>query len=78
MLLLGNFTTLKIVKRGSLDFLKSSMIQNINKIEAGTLWRQNKFEKMRIWKQSDSAEIPERGDPLGFLALQFAAKYDKN
>ena len=29
-------------------------------------------------KQSKSAEKLERGDPLGFLKLQFAAKYQKN
>ena len=32
---------------------------------------------MRILKQSHSAEKLERGDPLGFLKLQFAAKYQK-
>ena len=30
---------------------------------------------MRILKQSQSAEKLEREDPLGFLKLQFAAKY---
>ena len=33
--------------------------------------------KMRILKQSHSDEKLERGDPLGFLKLQFAAKYQK-
>ena len=33
---------------------------------------------MRFLKQSHSAEKLERGDPLGFLKLQFAAKYQKN
>ena len=32
---------------------------------------------MRFLKQSHSAEKLERGDPLGFLKLQFAAKYQK-
>ena len=32
---------------------------------------------MRLLKQSHSAEKLERGDPLGFLKLQFAAKYQK-
>ena len=32
---------------------------------------------MRILKQSHSAEKIERGDPLNFLKLQFAAKYQK-
>ena len=29
------------------------------------------------FEQSHSAEIHKRGDPLGFLALYFAAKYQK-
>ena len=33
---------------------------------------------MRILSQSHSAEKLERGDPLGFLKLQFAVKYQKN
>ena len=32
---------------------------------------------MRILKQSHSAEKAGRGDPLGFLKLQFAAKFQK-
>ena len=32
---------------------------------------------MRFLKQSHSAEKLERGDPLGFLKLQLAAKYQK-
>ena len=43
---------------------------------------QKKFEKktknhqkIRILSQSQSAEKLERGDPLGFLKLQFALKY---
>ena len=34
--------------------------------------------KMRTLKQSDSSEKGKRGDPLGFLKLQFVAKYQKN
>ena len=33
---------------------------------------------MTILSQSHSAEKLERGDPLGFLKLQFAVKYQKN
>ena len=33
---------------------------------------------MRFLEQSHSAEKLEKGDPLGFLKLQFAAKYQKN
>ena len=33
--------------------------------------------KMIILKQSHSAEKHERGDPLGFLEIQFVAKYQK-
>ena len=32
---------------------------------------------MRILKQSHSAKKLERGDPLGFVKLQFAANYQK-
>ena len=32
---------------------------------------------MIILKQSHCAEKVEKGDPLGFLKLQFAAKYQK-
>ena len=32
---------------------------------------------MRILSQSHSAEKLERGDPLSFLKLQFAVKYQK-
>ena len=32
----------------------------------------------RVLKQSHSAEKLEMGDPLGFLKLQFAEKYQKN
>ena len=36
-----------------------------------------KKRKMRSLKQSHSAEKLERGAPLGFLKLQFAAKNQK-
>ena len=36
-----------------------------------------KKRKMRVWKQSHSAEKLERGDPLGILKFQFATKYHK-
>ena len=39
--------------------------------------KSKKKRKMRIFKQSHSAEKVERGDSLGFLKLQFAAKYQK-
>ena len=32
---------------------------------------------MRILEQSHGAEKLERGNPFGFLKLQFAAKYQK-
>ena len=32
---------------------------------------------MRDLKQSHSAEKVKKGDPLGFLKLQFVAKYQK-
>ena len=34
--------------------------------------------KNEKFERSHSAEKVERGDPLGFLKLQFAAKYQKN
>ena len=37
-----------------------------------------KIQKLRILKQSHSAEKLERGDPLAFLKFQFAAKHQKN
>ena len=36
-----------------------------------------KKRKMRFLKRFHSAEKLERGDPLGFLKLQFGAKYQK-
>ena len=36
-----------------------------------------KQRKMKILKQSHSAGKLEKVDPLGFLKLQFAAKYQK-
>ena len=45
----------------------------------GYILRKPNFRrKMRILKQSHSTEKCERGDPLGFLRLQFVAKYQKN
>ena len=38
---------------------------------------EKKKRKIRILSQSHSAEKLERGDPLGFLKLQFAVKYQK-
>ena len=43
-----------------LGFWHFGLLQNIKKLEGGTLWRQKKFEKSRT--------VPEkiqRGDPLG-------------
>ena len=39
--------------------------------------KKNEKSKIRILSQSHSAEKLERGDPLGFLKLQFAVKYQK-
>ena len=51
----------------------------ISKNWRGTLWRLwtifEKKRKMRIPKKSLIAKKFKRGDPLGFLKLQFAAKY---
>ena len=42
------------------------------------MWLYVKETKMRNLKQFHSAEKCESGDPLGFLKLQFAAKFQKN
>ena len=43
----------------------------------GFFEKKKKIQKIRILSQSHSAERLERGDPLGFLKLQFAVKYQK-
>ena len=60
------------------------MLQSILKIEGGPFRdikkifeKKTKNRKIRILSQSHSAEKLERGDPLGFLKLQFAVKYQK-
>ena len=60
--------------------MRPSLLQNIKKIEKGPfgdIKELSKKTKMRILKQSHSAEKLESGDPLDFLKLQFAAKYQK-
>ena len=62
------------------------MLQNILKIEGGPFRdikknireKKTKNRKIRILSQSHSAEKLKKGDPLGFLKLQFAVKYQKN
>ena len=60
------------------------MLQNILKIEGGPFRdikkifeKKTKNRRIRILSLSHSAEKLERGDPLGFLKLQFAVKYQK-
>ena len=53
------------------------MLQIFLKIEGGGPFETLK-KLIRIFSQSHSAEKLERGDPLGFLKLQFAVKYQKN
>ena len=61
------------------------MLQNILNFEGGPFRdirkkysrKKWKIEKKRILSQSRSAEKLEGGDPLGFLKLQFAVKYQK-
>ena len=66
----------KIVKGGTLStFRKSSSLQNIKKLKGGPLKTFKKIEN--FLKQSHSAGKVKRGDPLGFLKLQFAPKYQK-
>ena len=72
----------EIVKGDPFDFLKIQLVANYQKkLKRGRPFgrqkKSKKKRKVRILKQSHSAEILKRGDPLGFLALQFAAKYQK-
>ena len=60
------------------------MLQNFLKIEGGPFRdikkifeKKTKNRKIRILSQFNRAEKLERGDPLGFLKLQFAVKYQK-
>ena len=57
--------------------LKGDPLEAFKKIEKffGKIFE--KKTKNRFLKQSHSAKKLERGDPLGFLKLQFAAKYQK-
>ena len=50
--------------------MKGGPFRDIKKI----VERKTKNQKIRIFSQSHSAEKLERGDPLGFLKLQFAVK----
>ena len=64
-----------------MGFLKIQFVAKYQKNLKGDPLETKKIEKkrkMRILRQSHSAEILERGDPLGFLVLQVAAKYQKN
>ena len=78
-----------MVKGDSFDFLKIQFVAKYQKLKEDPLETLKKISKtflekfskkkrkMRILKQSHSAKKLERGDPLGFLKLQFAAKYQK-
>ena len=71
----------KIVK-GAFGFFENPVRCKISKnIEGEPFGDIDKFSikkrKVRILKQSHSAEELKKGDPLGFLKLQFAAKYFK-
>ena len=82
MTILKSLIVPKNLKEGTLwDYSVSIMLQNFLKIEGGPFRDIKKFSKkkrkIRILSQSHSAEKLERGDPLGFLKLQFAVKYQK-
>ena len=53
-------------------------MQNIKKFEGGPFGDKKNSKNFKNFEQSYSAEILKREDPLGFLALSFAAKYQKN
>ena len=66
------YLRLKIVKSGTLRALwNSSWLQNMKKIEGGTLWGLEKIYKKsvknEIFEQCHSAEKCKRGDSLGIL-----------
>ena len=61
----------------SAPYLRLKKLKLFEIVKGGTLWVFEKKRKIRILSQSHSAEKLERGDPLGFLKLQFAVKYQK-
>ena len=67
--------------RGPLGFLKVQLLPNIKKIEGGPFGDYKKLlkkkRKMRILRKSHNAEKFKRGDPLGYMKLQFDANCQK-
>ena len=64
---------LRLKKLKFFEIVKGGPFRDIKKI----FEKKTKNRKIRILSQSHSAEKLERGDPLGFLKLQFAVKYQK-
>ena len=63
-----------------MGFLKVSLLQNVKKLKGDHFETIKKFSektKNENYEKDHSAEKFKRGDPLGFLKLQFAAKYYK-
>ena len=84
MTILNSLIVPKNLKEGTLwDCLISIMLQFFFTLKWGPFQdkknsrKKRKIRKIRIFSQSHSAEKLERGDPLGFLKLQFAVKYQK-
>ena len=64
----------------SAPYLRLKKLKLFEIVKEETLWvffKKNKNREIRNLSQSHSAEKLERGDPLGFLKLQFAVKYQK-
>ena len=57
--------------------MKGDPLETLKKFEKFFEKIFEKKTKNRVLKQSHSAEKVERGEPLCFLKLQFAAKYQK-
>ena len=68
-------TTRELLK--SAPYLRHKKLFEIVKGGPFGFFEKKKNRKIRILSQSHSAEKLERGDPLGFLKLQFAVKYQK-
>ena len=60
-----------------LKLKKLKLFEIVKGLTFGFFGKKKKNRKIRILSQSHSAEKLERGDPLGFLKLQFAVKYQK-
>ena len=61
----------------STPYLRLKKLKLFEIVKGGTLLKKTKNRKVGILSKSQSVEKLERGDPLDFLKLQFAVKYQK-